>query len=86
MYGWINNIIENLILSRHFKGLGGDEIWQQVKVAAGCENIADGSWIFSRSYPDDLTFKLIEAATLILNISEEDFVEQIGSYIVIFSR
>jgi hypothetical protein len=84
MYGWINNIIEKFVLSLELDG-GGHDVWQAIKASANCD-IADDRWEFGVAYPDALTFRLLAATSIALDIPETNLLEKLGSHLVIYSR
>ena len=72
MYGLFNKAVEDLVISRF-----GSEVWQDVLRRAG---VADPSYITTDPYPDHLTFKLIAAASVILESPTGDFLEELGAH------
>ncbi|MFM7320925.1 MAG: heme NO-binding domain-containing protein [Armatimonadota bacterium] len=72
MYGMINKSIEALITSRY-----GQTVWEQILDEAG---IGRPDYVLMRSYDDDETYKIVGAATKILNVSAEEVLEAFGEY------
>jgi hypothetical protein len=85
MYGWINNIIEKFVLSSLNLESNGNELWQSIKVSAICD-VADDRWEFCKAYPDELTFRLLAASSVMLDIAESSLLESLGSYLITYSR
>lgn len=71
MYGWINNCLEDMIITKF-----GLEKWEKIKDAANCF-IPTGDFILSVHYDDELTYSLIEAAARVLNFKSGNEVWEI---------
>jgi hypothetical protein len=76
MFGLINKGIEDMVCEQF-----GEGTWEEIKDTA---NIDIVSFISMDSYPDEVTHKLITAASKILNISEAAVLEAFGYHWVSF--
>ncbi len=77
MYGLINKAVEDLVRTRF-----NDEIWQKIKKAA---NVKDEDFISMNDYPDETTFRLVDAAAEILDLSTEELLEAFGEHWVLYT-
>ncbi len=77
MYGMINRAIEDLVVS-----CASEEIWEQVKQKAGLEL---GVFIDSSQYNDEVTYKLVEASSQILNQSPEEILHAFGRHWILYT-
>ena len=55
MYGMVNKAIEDLVRSNF-----GEDSWNRIKERAGVDEVA---FISNEPYPDDVTFRLVGAAS-----------------------
>lgn len=72
MYGLVNKAIHDMVCSKF-----GDETWQAIRQRAAVE--ADG-FISMESYPDDLTHRLVKAASEVLELSPAAVMQAFGEY------
>ena len=77
MYGMINNAVQDLVLSKF-----GDETWKTICAKAG---IADPAFVTMVKYPDEVTYKLVGAASEVLKVPAEAILEQFGEYWTVYS-
>jgi len=77
MYGLINQGIEDLIVENH-----GQEKWQEIKAAA-CIDVEN--FIGMNIYPDSDTYKLVEAASQILNATQDQLFEAFGEFWILYT-
>eukprot|EP00929_Paragymnodinium_shiwhaense_P037198 TRINITY_DN19862_c0_g1_i1.p1 TRINITY_DN19862_c0_g1~~TRINITY_DN19862_c0_g1_i1.p1 ORF type:complete len:867 (-),score=49.36 TRINITY_DN19862_c0_g1_i1:236-2836(-) len=77
MYGWIQQSIEQLVLDKF-----GLDVWNQIKAEAGCGRVPLDGFVRHESYDDDLTLKLVAAASKVLNIDAGDVLQVYGGYFV----
>lgn len=78
MYGMINQAIEELVRTQH-----GPAAWQQICADAG---ITDADFISLQSYPDDITYRLVGAASRVLNVPAADILEAFGESWTAYAR
>jgi len=72
MYGMVNSAIMDLIVATH-----GEETWQRVKSKAGVE---DEIFVSNEAYPDEMTYKLVGAASEVLNQPAGEILIQFGRW------
>ena len=77
MYGLVNKAIEGLVRDRF-----GEETWEEVKDKAGID--AD-VFVSMGQYPDDVTYKLVAAASEVLQTPAEDILKAFGEYWVLYT-
>lgn len=77
MYGLVNKAIEDLIC-----GQFGVDTWEVVKRKAGVEAEA---FVSMESYPDDVTYNLVAAASEVLALSPEDVLKAFGEHWVLYT-
>lgn len=77
MYGLVNKAIEGLVRSNH-----GDAVWRQIVQAAGLELTG---FVSLESYDDEVTYKLVEAASDVLDASAEAILEGFGEYWITYT-
>ncbi|OLP16557.1 heme NO-binding protein [Leptolyngbya sp. 'hensonii'] len=77
MYGLVNKAIEDMVCS-HF----GEETWQTIKQKAELEIDA---FISMEGYPDDVTHKLVKAASEVLGLSASEIMQAFGEYWVTYT-
>ena len=75
MYGMVNSAIMDLIVATH-----GEETWQRVKFKAGVE---EEIFISNDAYPDELTYKLVGAASEVLEQPANVILIQFGRWWVL---
>lgn len=72
MYGMVNRAIEDLVCERF-----GRDAWESICEAAGVE---DSIFIANESYPDEVTYKLVGAASRALGVGAGDVLELFGEH------
>lgn len=77
MYGIVNRAIEELVIEKF-----GSEKWEEIKEKAGFRS---EGFMTLKPYPDDLTFKLVFAASEILGIPVNDLLEAFGEYWILYT-
>jgi hypothetical protein len=80
MFGFVNEALESFIRNTH-----GDAIWDKAKLLANCL-VPFGGWVINENFPDDITLRLVIAATQILDANIDEVLEGLGHYILIFAR
>ncbi len=76
MYGLVNQAVEDFV-RRGF----GDDAWQQIRENAGV-NLE--LFVSMDSYPDELTYKLVGAATEVLKMDAAQILESFGEHWVLY--
>ncbi|OUC11680.1 MAG: heme NO-binding protein [Alkalinema sp. CACIAM 70d] len=77
MYGLVNKAISDMVKS-HF----GEQIWQQIREKAEVET---DTFIRMEGYPDDVTHRLVKAASEVLELSPAQIMEAFGEFWVQFT-
>lgn len=77
MYGMVNKAIQDLVTNNF-----GEDKWIAIKEKI---NFDDDFFISMQSYPDQLTYDLVGAASEILNISSNDVLEAFGEYWILYT-
>lgn len=77
MYGIVNRAVEELIIERF-----GLDKWEEIKLKAGFNS---AGFMTLKPYPDELTFKLVGAASEILNVPADKLLEAFGEYWILYT-
>ncbi|BAZ14028.1 heme NO binding domain-containing protein [Calothrix sp. NIES-4071] len=77
MYGLVNKAIQELVCSRF-----GEETWGQIKQKA---EIQTDTFLSMEAYPDDLTHRLVVAASQVLGISTAEVMQAFGEFWVSYT-
>jgi hypothetical protein len=77
MYGLINKAIHDLVVTKF-----GEAKWTEICRKAG---ITDASFVSMVKYPDDVSYKLVGAASEVLNLPAEQVLEAFGEYWTVYS-
>lgn len=72
MYGMVNKAIEEMVCMHH-----GEDAWEQIKAKAGVEVDV---FISNEGYPDEITYKLVGAASELLGAPAETILETFGEH------
>lgn len=72
MYGLVNRAVEQMVRQQF-----GAATWQAIQVRAGVE---DEGFLAMRTYPDDVTYRLVGAASAELNLPAEAVLEAFGEF------
>ncbi|MBW4694503.1 MAG: heme NO-binding domain-containing protein [Lyngbya sp. HA4199-MV5] len=72
MYGLVNKAIEGMIRSQF-----GDETWDVIKQTAA---VPVDVFISMEAYPDDMTHRLVKAASQVLGLPTTDIMQAFGEY------
>jgi len=75
MYGMVNKSVESMVRSLH-----GDAVWEDIKARAGVTTI---SFVSNEPYDDEITYKLVGAASEVLKAPAEQILEAFGEYWVL---
>ena len=76
MYGLVNKAVEQLV-QRQF----GEDKWMEIKNKAG----VDSNFVAMGSYPDEVTFSLVAAASEVLGSPPEAILEAFGEHWIQFT-
>ncbi len=72
MYGMVNKAVQDLIVTNHGAG-----VWENIRQQAGVE---EEMFISSETYPDELTFRLVAAASAVLAVPAEVVLNEFGRW------
>lgn len=72
MYGLVNKALEDLVRTRY-----GEDTWEAIRRNAGVDIDA---FISMDAYPDEVTYKLVGAASEVLGLSAEEVLKAFGEY------
>ncbi|QLE57399.1 heme NO-binding domain-containing protein [Nostoc sp. TCL26-01] len=72
MYGLVNKAIQDMVCSRF-----GEDIWREIKQKA---EVDVDVFISMEGYPDDLTHKLVKAASVVLGLSPTEVMQAFGEF------
>lgn len=75
MYGLVNRAIEGMVRDGH-----GDAVWNRIRARAGVKIEA---FISNEPYPDDVTYRLVAAASEELAMPAEEVLKGFGEYWVL---
>lgn len=75
MYGLVNKAVEELVVTNF-----GEEKWDTIKAKAGVEVEA---FISNESYPDEITYQLVGAASEVLGLPAEEILIGFGEHWVL---
>lgn len=75
MYGMVNNALMDLLIAHY-----GEPIWLQIKTKAGVE---DDIFVSTDSYPDEITYRLVSAASEIIDLPAEKVLHLFGRWWVL---
>ncbi|MBM3597303.1 MAG: heme NO-binding protein [Alphaproteobacteria bacterium] len=77
MYGLINKAVHDLVTSKF-----GEAKWAEICQKAG---VSDPNFITMVKYPDDVTYRLVGAASELLNVPAADILEAFGEHWTVYS-
>ena len=72
MYGMVNKAVEDMICERH-----GEAMWERIKALAGVEVDV---FVSNEAYPDELTYKLVGAASELSGKPAAELLESFGEH------
>lgn len=75
MYGMVNKSVEELVTSVY-----GEAAWLDVKRRAG---VTEEAFISNEGYPDEITYRLVQAASEALGIPVDDILRMFGEHWVL---
>lgn len=77
MYGLVNKAIEEMVCDRY-----GLETWERIKQQA---EIDTDVFLSMDAYPDDVTHRLVQAASQVLQLSAAEIMQAFGEYWVLYT-
>jgi hypothetical protein len=77
MYGLINQGLHDLAVQA-----GGEELWREIKLAAGVDIEA---FVGMDTYPDEVTYHLVDAASAAMGISSAEVLHAFGKHWILYT-
>jgi hypothetical protein len=77
MYGLVNKAVVDLVVSKF-----GQDTWNAIKTKA---EVDVDVFVSMDGYPDDITYRLVGAASEVLKITPEQVLEAFGEYWVLYT-
>ena len=77
MYGLINQGLHDLAVQE-----GGEELWREIKLAAGVDVEA---FVGMDTYPDDVTYCLVDATSAAMGISSAEVLHAFGKHWILYT-
>jgi|SRR5215831_15761191 len=77
MYGLVNNALQGMVCSRF-----GENRWEAIKRNA---HVNVDVFVSMEAYPDEVTYKLVDAASRVLDLSNEEILNAFGEYWVSYT-
>ncbi len=78
MYGLVNRAIQQMVTTQH-----GEDVWNRIKEAADLSDLDFFSTF--QAYPDDVTHRLIAAASEELGLKGEEIMQAFGEYWITYT-
>jgi hypothetical protein len=72
MYGMVNKAVEEMVCMQH-----GEPAWEQIKAKAGVDVDV---FMSNEGYPDEITYKLVAAASEVLQLPADQILEGFGEH------
>ncbi len=77
MYGLVNKAAHKFVVTGH-----GEQVWNEIKEKAG---IDVDTFVSMEAYPDEITYKIVGAASEYLKIDAQVILEEFGKYWIEYS-
>ena len=77
MYGLINQGLHDLAVQT-----GGENLWCEIKLSAG---VGHEAFVGMETYPDDVTFRLVEATSAAMGISPAEVLRAFGKHWILYT-
>lgn len=77
MYGLVNRGVEDMARSA-----GGQALWDRIRTAAGVD---DEIFLAMKSYPDEITYRLVDAASAELDLPAEEILRLFGRHWIVYT-
>ena len=76
MYGLVNIAVQRLVIENY-----GEHLWYEIAKKAG---VLDIEFSKMKSYPDKITYDMVESATQVLDTTPEEILEGFGEYFTLY--
>ena len=77
MYGLVNQGVRDLAIE-----LGGEQLWHEIAAAAG---VGDETILSTRVYPDEVTYRLVAAASSVLRLTPDEVLHAFGRHWILYT-
>jgi hypothetical protein len=77
MYGLVNQGVHDLAVT-----LGGEPLWERIVAAAA---VGDEQFVSMSTYPDEVTYRLVTAASTVLGLTEDEVLHAFGRHWVLYT-
>jgi hypothetical protein len=77
MYGLINQGLRDLAVQT-----GGEDLWREIKSSAG---IGLEAFVGMETYPDDVTYRLVEATSTAMGVSAAEILNAFGRHWILYT-
>jgi hypothetical protein len=77
MYGMVNKAVEEMVCMHH-----GEAVWEQIKAKAGVDVDV---FMSNEGYPDEVTYRLVGAASEVLGLPAEKILQAFGEHWVMYT-
>lgn len=77
VHGLVNQGLQDFVSS-----VGGDALWREVRKAAGVET---EMFLSASTYPDAMTFELVDAASRVLEMPTEEVLREFGKHWILYT-
>jgi hypothetical protein len=77
MYGLVNKAVQDLVCTQF-----GEDTWQAIKRKAGVD---EDVFVSMEGYPDEVTYRLVAAASEVLSIPPEKVLEAFGEHWILYT-
>lgn len=77
MYGMINQAVKHLVVEKF-----GEAMWGKIRTEAGVE---DDSFLSMEQYPDEMTYRLVQVSSEVLQIPPEAVLEAFGEHWIVYT-
>jgi hypothetical protein len=77
MYGLVNRAVEDMA-----REAGGEALWDRIRHAAG---VQEEHFLAMRPYPDEVTFRLVDAAAAQLDLPVDEVLRRFGRHWITFT-
>jgi len=77
MHGLVNQAIRDLAVK-----VGGEPLWLDIKSRAGVDLEV---FVSMQAYPDDVTYRLVDSASLVLGISAAEMLHAFGKHWILYT-
>jgi hypothetical protein len=77
VYGLVNQGVHDLAVQ-----IGGEDLWREIMSAAGVDH---ETFISMDTYPDDVTYRLVDGASAVLGLSNDEVLHAFGRHWILYT-